>query len=78
MIVVRIVSHVRDYQNIMGFHPESIGLYQAVITILIESSTLHSVSFLLYIVPWAANSAISSIFFPVLVEAQVRVTLTFP
>jgi len=38
---------------------------------LIESSALYAVVFLLYIGPWGANSNISDFFFPVLVETQV-------
>lgn len=75
MIVTRIFWHARQCQ-IVGLPPTDITLYTAVVTMLIESFALHSVSYLLYIVPWAANSPVSNIF-PILVQTQVRTTFTF-
>lgn len=72
MIVARLVLHSRSLQNAMGTAPRTIRLYKTIVTMLIESSALYAVVFLLYIGPWGANSNISDFFFPILAETQVR------
>ena len=48
------------------------GLYNTVITMLVESSALYAVSFLLFIATWAAKNSVTYVFFPILAQAQVR------
>lgn len=69
MVVTRLVLHSR---NIRDSETVPTGVVRWCITILIESSALYAVSFLLFIGPWAAKSYIAQIFFPILVETQVR------
>ena len=49
------------------------GLYKTAITILIESSALFAVSFLMYVGPWATKSFLQYIFLQILAQTQVRV-----
>lgn len=55
MIVIRLILHRRNIQNAMGASAGAGQLYGAVITILVESSALYAVSFLLFFVPWIAG-----------------------
>ena len=75
MIAIRLIMHARNIRNAMGFPSTTARVFISIFTLLIESFSLHAVSFMLYIVPWAANSPISSIFFPILVQTQVRRTV---
>ena len=71
MIVMRLVLRSRNIRNAMGAPAITTGLYKAALTMLVESSALYAVSFLLFIVPWAADSTVSGIFFPILADIQV-------
>ena len=62
----------------MGASGGAIGLYTAVVTMLIESYALYAVAFLLYMVPWAIESWVLSIFSSVLGAVQVRGVFAFP
>ena len=77
MIVIRLVLRGRRIRNSTGALAATTGLCKAVITMLIESFALYAVNFLLFIVPWAASSTVSGIFFPILADVQVRVC-SFP
>ena len=50
----------------------------AIITILVESAALYAVSFLLFLVPWAADSWVDKTFWLILFEVQVRAAFTVP
>lgn len=62
----------------MGTQDSASGVYDAIITVLVESSALYTVSFLLFIGPWGAKNYAEDIFFPPLAEIQVRAPCTFP
>ena len=76
MIVVRLVIHSRDVRNAMGPLVRPDRSYRTIVTILTESYALYTVSFLLFLGPWAAGSPIVNITSPIFVGIQVR--LTFP
>ena len=73
MIVIRLVLRSRNIRNAMGAPAITTGLCKAALTVLVESSALYALSFLLFIVPWAAGSTVSVIFLPILANVQVRV-----
>ena len=75
MIVMRLILHRRDFRNVTGASQRVGGLYTAIVTTLIESYALYAIAFLLYIVPWAVQHPIVSVFAQVLGDVQVRVVL---
>lgn len=72
MIVTRLIWHRRNIQNAMGGSAGAGRLYGAVIAILVESSAVYAIGFLLFFVPWASQSSFGSAFWPFLFEVQVR------
>ena len=76
MIVVRLVLHGRNIRKAMGPANGAGGLYNAVVTMIVESSALYAVNSLLFIGPWGAQSWVADLFLPVLVESQVSVPFT--
>lgn len=68
LMVVRLILHSRSTKNVVGGG----GLYNAVVTMLIESSALSAVVSVLFIGPWGARSWVADIFLPTLVQVQVR------
>ena len=77
MIVTRLVLCNRSVRNSGGAPVSTLGLYKAVITMLVESSALYAVSFILFIGPWAAESFVANIFLPILSQNQVGAVLLF-
>jgi hypothetical protein len=77
MIVIRLVLHSRNIRNAMGTQDGASGVYKAIITVLVESSALYTVSFLLFIGPWSSTSYVEYIFFPPLAQVQVRAVSSF-
>lgn len=71
MIVGRIVRHSREIQNAMGVLAKPSRLYATIVTILVESCALYSVSYLLFLGPWASSSPVSNAFFSMLAQNQV-------
>jgi len=71
MIVIRLVLHSRVIRNAMGPLVKPDRLYRTIVTILVESSALYAVSFVLFIGPWRAVNAAQYIFLPILSEVQV-------
>jgi len=71
MIVARLILHRRNIQNAMGASTGAGQLYGAIIIILVESSALYAISFLLFFVPWAASSEVGNTFWSILSEVQV-------
>ena len=55
----------------MGPTPGVSSLYKAIVTMLIESSSLYAVTSVLFIAPYASNNYASDIFLPILAEVQV-------
>lgn len=72
MIIARLFVHNRNLRRSMGHLVKPDSLYKIVATLLIESFSIYAVSFVLYIVPWAASSSVANIFFPPLAGMQVR------
>ena len=77
MIVVRLVLHSRVVRGAMGPLVRPSGLYNAVVSMLIESSALYAVNFLLFIGAWGTKSPAQFTLFPILAQTQVRNILTF-
>ena len=77
MIVGRLIRHNRNIRQAMGTSTGVTGLYNAVVTMLIESSALYAVSSILFIAPWAVGSWVADIFLPILANTQVRTFLAF-
>jgi hypothetical protein len=71
MIIVRVAWHGRNVRKITGALSTTSGLYSTIITMLVESCALYAAAFLLFLVPWWANSVIAATFWPVLNEIQV-------
>ena len=71
MISTRLILHSRNVRGAMGPTSRVSSLYKAIVTMLIESSSLYAVTSLLFIVPYAANNYASDIFLPILAEVQV-------
>ena len=78
MIVARLMLHSKDIRNAMGGSTTASRLYKAVVTMLTESCALYAVTFVLFVGPWTAGSPVASIFFPILVQTQVRMFHRFP
>ena len=78
MIVARLVLLRRSIQNALNAPVRVGGLYNALVTMMIESCALYAVTFLLFIGSWAAGSSLMYVFFPVLSQTQVRAVLPFP
>ena len=78
MIVARLVLHNRRIRKAMGTPTTTGGLYNALVTMLIESSALYAASFLLFIGPWSAGNPSANIFSPILTGTQVRPMSTPP
>ena len=76
MIVTRLVVHSKNFRKALGTAAGAGGLYKSIVTILVESCALYTVSYLLYIGPWAAGNPAANAFSLVRVEAQVRVVFT--
>lgn len=72
MIIVRLALHNRNIRNAIGASPGPVGLYTAVITMLVESSAIYAIASLLLVIPSAAKSYVGYIFIA-LGEIQVRV-----
>ena len=77
MIAMKLVVHSKNFRKALGTAAGAGGLYKSIVTILVESCALYTVSYLLYIGPWAAGSPAANAFSLVRVEAQVRVVFTF-
>ena len=79
MIVGRIFRHSWEIRNAMGVLAKPSRLYTTIITTLVESCALYTVSYLLFLGPWASSSPVSNGFFPMLAQNQVRfVDVLFP
>ena len=70
MIVIQLILHTRNTCTAMGGEGIS-GVYQAIVTMLIESCTLYAVSSLLVIGSWGTGNYAVNIFFPILTQTQV-------
>jgi len=74
MIVIRLILHSRNILATRGAAGR-IGLYRAIITMLIESSALYAVNSLLLIGLLGAGNHAADTFLPILAETQVRAFL---
>ena len=74
MIAIRLMLYARNTRTAVGMAGIG-GLCKAIVTMLIESSTLYAVNSLLFVIPWATGSHAAQIFLPILAETQVRTFL---
>ena len=72
MVVIRLVLHSRNIRDAVGHGDRPDRLYIFINTILVESCALYAATYVLYFGPWGAGNYAASIFFPILVEVQVR------
>jgi hypothetical protein len=72
MIVIRLILHSRKVRNTIGPSPGASGLYNSIITILVESCALYAVTFVPFIVLWVSGSATQYVFLQIIANAQVR------
>ena len=77
MIVTRLTLHNKNIRSAMGTMRKPGGLYNAVVTMLVESCAIYAVTYLLYIGPWSTKNSAQLIFSPILTVAQVRTLLLF-
>ena len=73
MIIIRLALHTRNIRNALGASSGLGGLYTALIIMLVESSALNAVGYLLFIISGSVHSFVWYIFSPILGEIQVRV-----
>ena len=78
MIITRLILHRRNIRTAMGASAGAGQLYRAVVTILVESSALYAVSFLLFFGTWVSGSWVETGFWTILFEIQVCAALPFP
>lgn len=71
LIVSRLIVHSKNIRKAMGANGGTGGVYNAIITMLTESSALYAVSSVLFIVPWSRGSWVADIFLPILAQNQV-------
>ena len=76
-IVARIVLHSREFRSAMGSLVKPNRVYKVLVTILVESCALYTVSYLLFLGPWASSSPVCDAFFPMLAANQVRTIFAF-
>ena len=72
MIVARLVLHGRKVRTIMGSPAGVGGLYKTIVAMLIESSALYAATSLLVIGTTFGENSTQVVYFPILVETQVR------
>lgn len=77
MIVTRLALHSRNIRSAMGAPAGASGLYETIITVLVESCAIYAVTSLLFVGSWGAKSHVADIFLPILAEIQVRTVFYF-
>jgi hypothetical protein len=78
MIIVRLALHSRNIRNAIGASSGAGGLYTAIITMLVESSALNAIGYLLSIITETVGSNLAYTFSSVLGHLQVRCLCHFP
>ena len=77
MIVIRLVLHKRNTRNAIGTEYKSDGLYNTVVTMLIESCAISTVTYVLYIAVLIPGNSAQVMFYPLLIMAQVRAVFLY-
>jgi hypothetical protein len=77
MIITRLILHSRNMRKAMGSASLTSGLYETIITMLVESSAIYTIGFLLYIVTWGTDSFLVNAFAPFCTDSQVRSCFCF-
>jgi len=72
MIVIRLILYSRSVRAAIGSSASISRLFNSIATVFIESSALFTVSSVLVLGLWAANSPIGNVFARVLAGTQVR------
>jgi hypothetical protein len=70
-IILRLVLHRSKIRNVMGATAGVGKTYTAVIVMIVESYAIYSVTFLVFLGLWGAQSPVTNAFFPILVQTQV-------
>ena len=82
MIVIRLMVHIKDIQKTLGASDGSGARLHTVTgtvaTMLIESYALYATALLVYIIPWAVDSPVMSIFSGTIGATQVCAVFNFP
>ena len=71
MIATRLIRHSRNLRSSIGPATDG-GLYNTVVTMLVESCALYAVASLLFIGTLGGQSKIQGVFAPIFVNIQVR------
>lgn len=71
MIVARLILQGRNIRGAMGVPARATRLYKAAVTMLVESSALHAIGFILVVGPWGVSHNLDDMFFPLLADVQV-------
>ena len=69
MIVTRLILQKRNIQNAMGTAHGSGGLYNTIVTMLVESCAISALTYILYIVMWVTGNSTEMMFCPLLTVA---------
>ena len=81
MIVVRLMVHIRDVRKATGALNGSTSLHTAaatVVTMVIESYALYAITILPWVVTWAVESWVVTLFSGAVGSIQVRNVFAFP
>ena len=81
MIVVRLMVHIRDVRKATGALNGSTSLHTAaatVVTMVIESYALYAITMLPWVVTWAVESWVVTLFSGAVGSIQVRNVFAFP
>lgn len=77
MIIARLALHGRNMRKTIGTGPNASGLYSDIVTMFIESYSLYTISFVLWIALQYVGNPVRFFFSPVFAETQVRALLRF-
>ena len=72
MIAIQLIRHSRNIRNAMGSTTNN-GLYNTVVTVLVESCVLYALGSLLFVAPLGAQSPVQAIFGWSFGKVQVRI-----
>ena len=77
MIVARLALHSKNFRKAMGGSHGTGGLYQTIITVLVESCALYSASLTVYIGLFGAGNSAQFFIYPIVSVIQVGATPRF-
>jgi hypothetical protein len=71
MIIARLILQGRNIRGAMGVPARASRLYKVVVAMLVESSALQAIGFILVVGPWGVTRNLDDMFFPLLADVQV-------